>query len=312
MKMPSRQQDRAIPAGVFAAAITPRREGETEVDLGGMLEMIDFVGSRGAAGLALFSAAGEFLHFTQQERCRFIALATKRSRIPVIANVSHSTLDGAIAMAEEAAGSGVSGVMVMPPYFFRYENDWIRAFYLEFGAQLSKWTPIYIDNLPDFTNAIDIGIAEELLRSGHFAGIVDSSGDRDYIGRLIRLGAELSVAVLCGEDRLLAHALHAGAQGSVSVIAAAVPELPVALHRASAAGDLPAVSRLQQRMEEFGSWIGRFPSPVGIREAAALRGVKTGGPAIPPGPFSRALLDDFRSWFAPWIEVVEHECKANT
>jgi 4-hydroxy-tetrahydrodipicolinate synthase len=300
---------RAIPEGVYSAVITPRREGEVEVDLGGMLDVIDFVASKKVTGVVLFGSTGEFLHFTQDERSRFIALATKRSRVPVLANVSHSTLDGTIAMAEEAAGSGVAGVLVMPPYFFRYDAEWVCSFFEHLGAQVSKWTPVYVYNIPAFANPLPIDVAERLLRSGHFAGIKDSSGDAAYLTRLLELQRELPIRVLCGNDRLLLPALDGGAAGIVSGLAAAVPELIVALSRAHQSGDGDATARLTAHVADLIAWIERFPIPVGLRTAAALRGMKTGPYAVPPNPEGRALLDEFRAWFRDWIKVIENECK---
>jgi dihydrodipicolinate synthase/N-acetylneuraminate lyase len=306
MKMPRPPSAKALPAGVFAAIITPRREGEMVVDLGAMLEVIDFVTARGVNGIALFGSTGEFLHFTPEERGRLIGLAARRSRVPLLANVSHSTLDGAIAMAEEAAGSGAAAVLVMPPYYFRYDPGSLRAFFLELGAEVARWTPVYLYNIPAFTNPIPIELAEELLRSGYFAGIKDSSGEWSYLERLIRLRAEAPVTVLCGDDRLFARARQAGAQGVVSGVAAAVPELLVALERALLVNDGALAERFQARLEEFISWIDRFPAPVGIREAAAVRGVKTGESAAPLGEEGRAALEQFRNWFRAWLQTLEY------
>jgi dihydrodipicolinate synthase/N-acetylneuraminate lyase len=297
------------PQGVYAAAITPRRAGEVEVDLGAMLEGIDFVSSRGVDGIALFGSTGEFVHFTADERSRFVALATKRSRVPILANVSHSTLDGAVAMAEEAAGAGVAGVMVMPPYYFRYDDESVCTFLRDFAAQVSRWTPIYLYNIPVFTNPISIEIAEALLRSGQYAGIKDSGGDWNYLDRLLRLSGELPLSILCGDDRLFARARRAGASAGVSGIAAAVPELMSALNHAIQNGDQRMAARLESWVDEFVAWAQRFPAPVAVREAAVLRKVKAGPLAAPLGGEKMRLLDEFRAWFRNWIPVVENECK---
>ncbi len=309
MKIPRPADGKPVPQGVYAATITPRRERGVEVDLGAMLEVIDFVTSGGVDGVALFGSTGEFLHFAPEERSRFVALAAKRCRVPVLANVSHSTFDGAVAMAEEAAGSGVAGVMAMPPYFFRYEADSVRAFFLEFAAQVSKWTPVYLYNIPLFTNSIPIQVAEELLRSGAFAGIKDSGGDWDYLSTLIGISKTAPVRVLCGNDPLMARARQAGAAGCVSGIASAAPELICALDRAVVANDAPKVAKLEARVNELARWLACFPIPVGVREAAAARGIKTGSPAVPLSPECKLKLDQFRIWFRAWLHEVENECR---
>ncbi len=307
--MPGKPVERPAPAGVYTAVITPRREGESEVDLGAMLEVIDFVTARGSDGVVLFGSTGEFPHFTIEERARFIALATKRSRVPVLANVSHSTLDGSIELAEQAAAAGVAGVLIMPPYFFRYDDEAVRAFMLEFAEQVGKWTPIYLYNIPLFTNPLALSTAEQLLRSGAYAGIKDSGGDWAYLARLIEVARDSKTIVLCGHDPMYSRARRAGAHGTVSGIASATPELLCALHRAIDAGDDARAARLDSRVAELASRLARFPIPIGVREAAAARGIPAGGNACPLSPQQRLELDQFRIWFRAWIQEVLDECK---
>jgi dihydrodipicolinate synthase/N-acetylneuraminate lyase len=309
MKAPKQKQPSAIPLGVYASAITPRREGEVEVDLGSMLEVIDFVSSRGVDGIVLFGSVGEFVHYTAEERSRFVALATKRSRVPILANVSHSTLNGAIALAEEAAGAGVAGVLVMPPYYFRYDADSITAFYEEFANAVAKWTPIYIQNSPAFTNPIPIETAEALLRSGAFAGINEASGEVSYFERLLDLRSETPLVLLCGDDSLFSQTRRSGANGGVSAVASAIPELMAALNRAIADGDQMSAAHLETKLEEFLAWSRQFPVPVAVREAAILRKLKAGASAVPLSSAQKQRLDNFRDWFRDWIHVVENECK---
>src|ERR1017187_3612021 len=148
----------AATGGVNVAAITPRRAREVEVDLGAMLDLVDFLCSQQVQGITLFGTTGEFIHFTIEERSRYVALLAKRSRAPVMANVSHSTLDGALMMAEEAAGAGIAAVLVTPPYYFRYTEESIEAFYLEFASHIAKWTPVYLYNIPSFAGEIPAGV----------------------------------------------------------------------------------------------------------------------------------------------------------
>ena len=80
--------------GVFAAAIAPRRSTGHEIDLALLFEVIDFLCAKKVGGIALFGATGEYIHFGLAERVRVTQLTVKRSRVPLIVNVSHSNLDG--------------------------------------------------------------------------------------------------------------------------------------------------------------------------------------------------------------------------
>jgi dihydrodipicolinate synthase/N-acetylneuraminate lyase len=114
--------------GVLPAAITARCEGSVAVDFAASLELIAFLESHHVDGITLFGSTGEFLHFSREDRTRLVALAAKQARVPLLVNASHSTLDGAVQIAREAVDAGAAAVLLMPPYFFRYGQDDVRAF----------------------------------------------------------------------------------------------------------------------------------------------------------------------------------------
>src|SRR5580704_9649004 len=119
-------------SGVIAAAVTPHREGSEDPDYSACLDMLDFLAAGGAKAICLLDAVGEFFNYGFSHRQRLVYLAAKRSRVPLVAGVSHTTLAGSIQLAEEAISSGADGLLLMPPYFFRYEQAELEKFYREF------------------------------------------------------------------------------------------------------------------------------------------------------------------------------------
>ena len=289
-------------AGVNVAAVTPHGKRGDEPDIAGTLELIDFLCAAGVQGITLLGSTGEFVNLDSDDRVRMAFLAVKRSRVPVLAGVSHSTLDGALALGREAIAAGAAGLLVMPPYFFRYGQSEVREFYLRFAEEMGHAAPLYLYNIPVFTNAIAAETAVELLSSGRFAGIKDSSGDWKYFEVLLRQAQESSFTLLVGHDSIFARARMAGADGIVSGVACAVPELLLALDRAIQEQAAAEIERLDARLHEFIQRIERFPTPVGIKAALAERGIKTGHLATPLGRETRAALDEFRVWFGVWLK----------
>ncbi|HWR51440.1 MAG TPA: dihydrodipicolinate synthase family protein [Bryobacteraceae bacterium] len=294
--------------GVNVAAITPRREGP-EIDLASAFELIDFLGQSGVAGIALLGSTGEFTHFTLEERARLIRLSVKRSRIPVIAGVAHTSLAGAVFLGREAVDSGAAALLVMPPYFFRYAQEDIRQFFLSFAAQVGGSVPILLYNIPQFGNGIEPATAVELLETGRFAGIKDSSGVWMNFLRLNEARARLGFSLLVGHDALFTPARNAGANGIISGVASAIPELLVALDRAITSGNAARAQALDTRLQEFLRWIDRFPAPAGIREACAVRGLKTGPRATVLAPGNEIQVAAFRDWFKNWLPIMLEESK---
>lgn len=294
--------------GVNVAAVTAWREGP-ELDLGATFELIDYLSASGVKGIALMGSTGEFLHFEIAERIRLVTLAVKRSRVPVIAGVGHSSLDGAVTLAREAAGAGAAALLLMPPYFFRYSQENLKEFYLHFAKELKDAAPVFLYNIPFFTTELACEIALELLATGLFAGIKDSSGNWDYFARLKEARHRNAFTLLVGNDIIFTRARQAGADGVVSGVACAIPELMLGLDAAILSGDAEKTARLEARLQEFISWLDHFPVPLGIREVLRVRGLKVGPAAVPLGPSGLEQLAAFCEWFRGWLPIVQQDSR---
>src|SRR5207244_3224539 len=132
--------------GIYVAAVTPQRKSY-EADVGAMLELVDFLAAAGVNGIALLGSTGEFLHLAFEDRVRLVQLAVKRSRVPVLVGVGHSTLDGAVGLGREAMKAGAAGLLLMPPYFFRYNQEDIQEFYVQFAGVLGGGARIFLYNI---------------------------------------------------------------------------------------------------------------------------------------------------------------------
>lgn len=295
--------------GILAAAVTPRRQSGHQVDLGAALEVVDFLCEHKVDGIVLLGSTGEFLHFDHEERARLATMAIRRSRVPVFVNVSHSTFDGAIRLAVDAAGAGAAGLLLMPPYYFQYGQAEIREFCLRFAAEAGKRTPIYLYNIPCFTNDMHCETTMELLATGLFAGFKDSSGRYADFERLQQMRSAHDFQLFLGADTIYARARRAGADGAVSGIASALPELMVALDGAIVQGNAGKEAVLQQRLEEFAKSLDRFPTPYAIKAAASARGLKSGACAVPLSTERQKEMDAFLGWFSDWLPAVQRECK---
>jgi dihydrodipicolinate synthase/N-acetylneuraminate lyase len=293
---------------INVAAITPHRDVGFDSDLGATLELIDFLCGAGVDGIALLGSTGEFPHLTLEDRSHLTRLAVKRSRVPIVAGVTHSTFDGTVALAQQAAQAGVAAVLAMPPYFFPYPQSEVREFYLRFAERMGGAVPIYLYNIPLFTSELAVETACELLASGGFAGIKDSSGSLDNFARFQALRESAPFQFLVGDDAIFMRALSGGADGGVSGVACAIPELMLGLNAAIVRRDTEKAQRLDGLLQEFIGWLGRFPTPVAIKEAVAARGLKVGPPTLPLSPEKRCELDHFISWFKNWLPSVQKEC----
>lgn len=291
--------------GVNVAAITPRGK-HGDVDFGAVFELIDFLGAARVRGIVFFGPAGEYPALSVDERTRLLYLAVKRSRVPLFASVGSADLDASLSLAREARDAGVAGLFLPPPYFFRYRQDDLCEFYLQFAAHVGKGAVTYISNAPAFTTAIHVDTAIRLLKSGCFAGIEEASGNLDSLARLQSASSsDRHFTLLSGCDATLAAARCAGAHGAISPAACAVPELIVALDSAIRAGDRDRAAQLDAMLHVFLDWLDEFPYPAALKVATSLRGLKTGPLSVPLTAEKQKKLDQFREWFQAWLPEVK-------
>jgi dihydrodipicolinate synthase/N-acetylneuraminate lyase len=279
--------------------LTPRRPGTTTIDVAAVLEASDWYQEQHCDGLAFLGTTGEFPHFDLEDRKRATSMLLKRSALPVLVNVSHSTLDGAVDLALHAADAGAAGLLLTPPIYFRYRQPEIREFYLRFRDRVPL-ARVLIYNMPWFVSEVKVETSLDLLATGCFAGIKDSSGDWDSFCAIRDLAATHPFSLMIGHDGLYAKARVAGASGAISGVAAALPDFMVALDHAIVRHHVDRAEHLHSRLEEFLSKAAAFPVPYAIREAACARGLKVGEPAAPLDPAQAKQLAEFRQWFRAW------------
>jgi dihydrodipicolinate synthase/N-acetylneuraminate lyase len=296
--------------GVHAALVTPRRDGGNEIDLSAALEFVDFAGRAGLDGIVLLGTTGEFIHYDLSERVKLIRLATRRSKIRVTVNISHSTLAGALALAREAAAAGASAALLMPPYFFKYSQAEVAEFFMRFAAELGGSLPVLLYNMPFVTTPLELETLSRLLSSGHFIGVKDSSGSMEEFRRMKALRSQMPFLILIGDDRVYTEARLEGADGLISGVAGPLPELLIGLEGAIAANGVQKRDRLEARLHEFIAWAARIPFPLALKEAASMRGLAMGPPACPLSAQTRERLEEFRDWFRQWLPVVLEEADA--
>jgi dihydrodipicolinate synthase/N-acetylneuraminate lyase len=292
--------------GVNTPLVTPHRSG-SRPDLDGLKQLLDFVLAGGVRAVCIGGTTGEFIHFSLPDRRRMLQTAVKHSRSPIIAGIGHSTLEGALELARGAASAGAQALLVMPPYFFRYSQEDIREFFLRFADQAPDGLPVFLYNIPAFSNEIGSETWAALLQTGRFAGIKDSSGSFDQFLRLKALRSHHPFTLLVGDDKIFTEARAQGADGVVSGVAGAIPELLLGIDRAVTGNVAGRAQALDRRLRELIAWLDRFPVPCGIKLALAERGLPIGPEPVPASAARRRLGEQFRAWFREWLPAVLEE-----
>jgi 4-hydroxy-tetrahydrodipicolinate synthase len=212
-------------AGVYAAAVTPLREGlDSTLDLESLPLLMSFLASRGCHGAVLFGTTGEGPSFSPAERETLMRAAREvREAMPgfrLIAGTGTPSLSETIDLTKLAFDLGYDGVLVVPPYYFRKATD--NGLFSWFSEVITKAVPSdgYLLGY-HFPNVAGIGFSIDLLARlknafpVQFAGLKDSSHDAELARKLgDKFGYDL--AVLTGTDSYLQLAMENQAAGCIT------------------------------------------------------------------------------------------------
>lgn len=302
-----------INEGVYAAVLTPPREdGQRDFD-----RLIDCLAASGVCGVCVGGATGEYLAYSPEERSAFFRHVAQccNGRLPFIAGIGAERSAHSLQLAEAAAREGASAVLLPSPSYFQYDAGDL----VEFIGNTARRCPlpVLLYHIPQFNR--DPGL-EKLLRLietvPNIIGIKDSSGSREGLAVIGAAKTRFPMKFFCGSDDLLLDAMAAGADGAISGIATACPELVIALYRESARGRDRQASFLQGLVNEFSAAIGKFPVPWGIRWAVQARGFDLGPVNWPLSEKRKNDAEAFQRWFEPWwrnctraLERLEEESK---
>jgi len=184
---------------------------------------------------------------------------------------------------------GVDGILSVSPYY----NKPTQRGIIEHYTYLSKCTdlPIIIYNVPGRTGS---NVLPEttlaLAQLDNMVAVKEASGNMEQIMDIIRQ-RKASFGVLSGDDNLTMPLIAAGADGVISVVANAFPELFSTMVNASIKGDLLRARAAHYELFGITKMFFEEGNPGGVKVALAARGIMEEYMRLPLMPVS----DDLRN-----------------
>ena len=213
-------------SGIYAAAITPLHP-DYSPDLEAIPGFLEFLARRGCHGALLLGTTGEGSSFAAHERLAiFKAAQEARRTLPgfrLLGGTGTPSLEETIYLTQAAFETGLDGVVVLPPYYYRSaSNDGLFEWYSQIIQRaVPKGGALLGYHFPKMSG---VPLSLELLArlkdtfQDRFAGLKDSSGDPEHVQRLKEtFGNQL--VVLNGKDSLLSLAMEAGGSGAITALA---------------------------------------------------------------------------------------------
>jgi dihydrodipicolinate synthase/N-acetylneuraminate lyase len=261
-------------SGAIAASVTPLREGGSRPDEDAVRPLVRFLADGGVDGAFVCGTTGEGMLLTVDERRRvaerFVQARPEGFAIAVHAG-AQSTAD-TVSLATCAKEIGADAVAVIAPPYFPLDDAALFA-HLRSAAEACGGLPFYVY---EFATRSGYPVPVELVERLHetapnLAGMKVSDTPWSAVEPYRLEGLDMFV----GSEPLVLEALEHGANGAVSGLAAAFPDIVASLvhDRDPVAGDRVALLRAE---------LGTVPFHAALKEILVARGVPIRTDVRPP------------------------------
>jgi 4-hydroxy-tetrahydrodipicolinate synthase len=277
--------------GSYVALPTPFRAGA--VDFDALDRLVDWHVAKHSDGFVAVGTTGEGATLSDFERRSVIERVVERSagRLPVIAGVGTNNTAQSIELARFAEHAGANGALVVTPYYNKPTPKGLVAHFTAVADAIAL--PIVLYNVPSRTGCDmkPATVAEIRRRCPNAVAIKEASGT---VGRARELRSTSDIALIAGEDALIAEFMALGAVGVIGVVANVAPAQTAELCRAARpGGDAVRAAELVAFLAPLVRDLFVETNPVPLKAALAAMGKITEEvrlPLVPLEPESRERL----------------------
>ncbi|MUH34656.1 dihydrodipicolinate synthase family protein [Zobellia amurskyensis] len=232
--------------GIIPPMVTPLLEN-MELDLDGLERLIEHLIEGGIHGIFLLGTNGEGPSLSYAIRKQLISEACRivNKRVPILVNITDSSLDSALEIATHAKLSNADALVVAPPYYFPISQQEMTDYLEVLAPQLPL--PFLIYDMPSCTKLhLSIKTIKRAKELGAI-GVKDSSGDMTTFYQIIEEFKDFpEFSIIAGAEIFLSDTILNGGHGAVAGGANIFPRLFVELYEASCAKDLEKIRLLRQ------------------------------------------------------------------
>ena len=298
------------PEGICVAMILPYNK-DGSINEEELKKLLNFQLDKGVHGFLPLGSIGEFIHLSKEEKIKVIEIVveTVNGRAYVIPNVGSSHPKKSIKLALEAKKLGCSGVLISPPYYYKLSNDMIEKYFEEIIDAVDM--PVILYNIPGFTQPLSYGIVKRLSQRKNVVGMKDSSGSMvdflNFMDEVRLIGGDMNF--LTGREETFFTSLMMGAKGSITGIAAILPEYMVSIYTHWKQRNFDRSRQLQISILEAMRAMNSLPFPMGFKVALEIRGFKMGPPRQPFSDIQKSRSNTVRAkiekTIKPLLEKIE-------
>ena len=229
--------------GPFSVLMTPFKG--VKIDETAYEKQVQRLNDSGVSGYVTNGSTGEFIQLSLDEQMHISALTAKLKKEDKTLIVSACTgnLVDTMKICRHAGEIGADAALVCPPYYFKYTAK-EREEYFTKVADFSP-VPVFLYNIPFFTQEIELDIIYRLLQHKNIVGIKDSSANMKRLEHMIEKTSDTDKCIFTGTDDILFPALVGGCVGSMTAFATIYPNEIYGIYKAVENGDYQKAKEIQ-------------------------------------------------------------------
>ena len=279
--------------GAGVALVTPF-DASGEIDFVALKKLVRLQIDGGTNFLVVQGTTGESPCLSQSEKFEVLqtVIDENKGELKVVYGVGgNNTL--AVGELLKQVPVGVDGILSVSPYYNKPTQLGILAHYRYLATCTSL--PIIIYNVPGRTGSNVLpDTTLELAKIANMVAVKEASGNMEQIMDIIRQ-RPADFGVLSGDDNLTMPLIAAGAEGVISVVANAFPELFSAMVNASLQGELEKARKFHYELFHITKMFFEEGNPGGVKVALAARGIMGEHMRLPLMPVSNGLRSRIQS-----------------
>lgn len=257
--------------GVGVALVTPFNSDKS-IDFKGLKRLVQLQIEGGTDYLVVQGTTGESPVLSLEEKKQILqtVIDENNGKLKIVYGVGgNNTM--AVGELFKQIPSGVDGILSVSPFYNKPTQKGIID-HFKYLASCTR-LPIILYNVPGRTSSnMAVETILELAKINNIVAIKEASGNIEQITDLLRLRPE-GFGIISGDDPITYPMITMGADGVISVVANALPELFNDMVHLAMKGDLNNALQIHFDLIQVTKYFFQEGNPSGVKEALKLRGV---------------------------------------
>lgn len=265
--------------GSAVAIVTPFNENGVNFEK--LKTLLEWHIKEGTDAIVICGTTGEATTLTEKEAKDTIKFTVDviNKRIPVIAGTGSNNTVSAISMSKYAESVGVSGLLVITPYYNKTTQNGLIKHFKAINDEVK--TPIILYNVPSRTGInISPTTLVKLSELNNVVAIKEASGNISQIVKMKALCRD-SIDIYSGNDDQIVSIMSLGGKGIISVLANIMPRKVHEIAEKCLNNNFKEALDIQLDTLSLANTLFIETSPIPIKTAMNLIGLEVGPLRLP-------------------------------